>query len=141
MASNTIDFHTKLLTDEEEAPAPTQTVEDDNADPQDADPHPPPHPPNVGPAPPEVSLAGIRKTYHPNASTGIPGGNNLLQQMATGMDADNIYHPFWSEEDWEMGKWLTDSGLPQLTIDKFLKLKRVSIMIIFTILYIDNSYR
>ena len=89
-----------------------------------------------GPAPPHVSLSGLRKEFHHFISTGVLGGKNLLQQIVEPEDDEdkphaqarrvNVYHPFHSKEDWDLAKWLTDTGLPQASIDKFLKLERVS---------------
>lgn len=39
----------------------------------------PAHPSSVTTIPPQVSLQGLTKTYHPNPSIGITGGRNLPQ--------------------------------------------------------------
>jgi hypothetical protein len=36
------------------------------------------------------------------------------------------WHPFESEEEWELGRWLMTSGISQKKIDSFLKLHKVS---------------
>lgn len=39
----------------------------------------------------------------------------------------NLYYPFASREDWEMGLWLTRSGLSMAAIDSLLSLELVSL--------------
>lgn len=120
---------------DEELPALHPFEQAGGDDQQDSEPLPPAAAPTVDDTPPQVSLAGLTKTYHHFTSLGAPGGRNLLQQMEDGggpMDEDaaarriNIYHPFSSKEDWELGSWLAGSGMPQTAIDAFLKLGRVS---------------
>lgn len=38
----------------------------------------------------------------------------------------NLYYPFASRDDWEIGSWLLQSGLSMKAIDKFLSLRLVS---------------
>src|SRR6202041_3185893 len=81
-------------------------------------------------APPNVSLAGLDKTFHPNLSKYKTGGTNLLQQMdqdqyAT-FQAANIHYLFASEMEWKLANWLTSSGLPQSQINNFIKQDYVS---------------
>ena len=37
----------------------------------------------------------------------------------------NLYYPFASRQDWELGSWLLRSGLSLVAIDKFLSLELV----------------
>jgi hypothetical protein len=39
---------------------------------------------------------------------------------------ENLYYPFASKQDWEMGAWLLRSGLSMPAIDQFLRLQLVS---------------
>jgi hypothetical protein len=86
--------------------------------------------PTTTEAPPSVSLAGLRKEYHPNRSayaTGA-GGKNMLQQMdddkfaAARHESGNIHYPFTSQEEWCLAYWLTHASLPQSEINSFLRL-------------------
>lgn len=107
----------------------------EGADGDELDPLPPPPAPLDITPPPLTSIAGLTKIYHPNASVGISGGLNLLEQVHAGKGPNdehakarlsNPYYPFSSRRDWELAKWLTDSSLTQAEIDTFLKLDRVS---------------
>lgn len=111
----------------------SQGAHDDSNDPLPA----PPAPLDINP-PPVTSFAGLRKTYHPNMSVGLPGGHNLLQQIQAGNGPDdefararlqNIFYPFSSRRDWQLAKWLVDSSLTQSETDAFLKLDRVCIIL------------
>lgn len=83
--------------------------------------------------PPQVSLNGLRKFLHPNVSIahGPPKLNNLQQidyfdeHAALRQSTDNIFYPFSSSRDWQLGRWLTESSLSQNQINNFLKLDRV----------------
>lgn len=135
---------------DEELPAldPLDQVGGDSL--EDLDPLPSAAPPTDNAAPPQISLAGLTKTYHHFPSIGAPGGLNLLQQIerghgATDKDAnarrENVYHPFCSKEDWELARWLADSGMPQTQINAFLKLQRVSTLILIKSLYANSTGR
>jgi len=91
--------------------------------------------PTAAEAPPTISLAGLRKEYHPNRSayaTGT-GGKNMLQQMdddeftAARHESGNIHYPFASQEEWRLAYWLTHASLPQSEINSFLRLDWVCI--------------
>lgn len=134
---------------DEEFPAlhPFNQADDDNL--QDL-PLPTAAAPTADDAPPLVSLAGLTKTYHHFSSIGAPGGYNLLQQIEYGggptdVNASsrriNIYHPFSSKEDWQLARWLSDSGMPQTAIDAFLKLDRVSTSMPTHSFYTNHSGR
>ncbi|KZP33945.1 hypothetical protein FIBSPDRAFT_698382, partial [Athelia psychrophila] len=43
----------------------------------------------------------------------------------TGQRANNVYYPFCTKGDWEMGSWLLQSGLSMCAINDFLKLEKV----------------
>lgn len=106
----------------------------EGADGDELDPLPPPPAPLDITPPPLTSMAGLKKIYHPNASVGISGGLNLLEQVHAGKGPNdehakarlsNPYYPFSSGRDWQLAKWLTDSALTQAEVDAFLKLDRV----------------
>jgi hypothetical protein len=81
---------------------------------------------------PHVSLAGLRKVYHPSPPRPFAGGQNLLQRI----DADDIYaddrnmssvhYPFASRAEWQLANWLAGASLSQSEINSFLKLDYVS---------------
>lgn len=49
---------------------------------------------------------------------------------AAGSKSDSApWDPYTSYEEWQLAQWLTQSGLPQGEIDKFLKLSWVSVMV------------
>ena len=109
-------------------------------------PEPPPfEPPAINEAPPNVSLAGLDKTFHPNLSKYKAGGANLLQQMDQDQYARfreaNIHYPFASEMEWKLAKWLTSSGLPQSQINNFIKLDYVSHTSFYEHVTLLTSYR
>lgn len=88
-------------------------------------------PPTTTNAPPHVSLAGLRKIYHPNPSSIFAPGKNLLQQMdddalAHIREEYDVHYPFSCRADWQLAKWLTNSSLPRSEIDTFLRLDYVS---------------
>lgn len=92
-------------------------------------------PPTTADAPPQVSLAGLKKMFHPNHSSVLSAGKNLLQQMDDDEYAPirnskqyDVHYPFVSRADWQLAKWLTNSSLPQSEIDAFLRLEYVSIL-------------
>jgi hypothetical protein len=38
----------------------------------------------------------------------------------------NIYHPFTNQQEWELGKWMHESGISMSKMDEFFKLQYVS---------------
>jgi hypothetical protein len=90
--------------------------------------------PTATEVPPSVSLAGLRKEYHPNRSAYAlgTGGQNLLQRMdndeysGVRHESGNFYYPFASEDEWRLAHWLTCSPLPQSEVNTFLHLNWVS---------------
>lgn len=108
---------------------------------------PPPHPPTSSTIPSSISTAGLTRVYDSNPSESFPGlgGKNLFQQIEEGSGPDDpavkarkmglTFYPFSSKRDWQLGSYLTTSGLSQSEIDKFLKLDRVSSFIICIISY------
>jgi hypothetical protein len=40
--------------------------------------------------------------------------------------SDNIYHPFANQQEWELGKWMHESGMSMSKMDEFFKLQYVS---------------
>ena len=91
-------------------------------------------PPNLQDNVSRPSLAGLRKQYHPVRSSSGPGGMNLLQQIDQNEHPDSIaarnlydvHYPFASRADWQLGKWLASSPLPQAQITSFLRSEYVS---------------
>lgn len=75
-------------------------------------------------------MDGLSKQEHPKPLDRVPGGANLLQQIRNDRHAvhrrENLYYPFRSRGDWQLGQWLTNSKLTQAQIDSFLKLEEVS---------------
>lgn len=78
---------------------------------------------------PQITDAGLRKINHPNQPHGFNGGQNLLQAMDNDMYSnlrrENGYYPFRSMEEWQLARWISESRLTQVQIDKFLKLEEV----------------
>jgi len=111
---------------------------------QDADneelgplPEPPsnPLPALDGDMPPNTSLAGLRKEYHPSRSRPVRVGRNLLQLIderddyRTERAAFDVHYPFAGHAEWQLANWLSSAPIPQSAINSFLKLDYVSIPI------------
>lgn len=76
------------------------------------------------------SDAPIRSIHaFPHASQNFRGGNTFLGNFDADINApqrrDNVYYPFADAKDWEMGQWLTLSGLSMLEVDRFLSIRLV----------------
>lgn len=110
-------------------------------DPDDLPPLPDTILPTVTDAAPSVSLAGLRKVYHPKRSAHDSQGKNMLQQMDEDKYANirqesrNVHFPFASRSEWQLANWLTRSSLPQTEIDSFLHLNWVCDTLIMFHLY------
>lgn len=80
--------------------------------------------------PPDSSLGGLSKQYHPKMLFRSAGGENLLQRIRRDpygqYRQDNIYYPFASRGEWQLAQWLINSSLTQAQTDSFLKLEEVS---------------
>ena len=90
-------------------------------------------PPTAADVPPDVSLVGLEKHYHPNRSGSLAVGQNWLQLMDQDRYAQfrqdfDVHYSFASEDEWKLAHWLTSSGLPQSQINNFLKLDHLSNM-------------
>lgn len=73
------------------------------------------------------------KEFHPTAADTYGVGKTVLDEIHESdqfakQRGENVYFPFASKEDWEMGAWLIQSGLSMAEIDKFLKLSIVSLV-------------
>lgn len=80
---------------------------------------------DVGAVGPGVSDA----EYFPHATHVYDGGLTFMDQFDTdpfsAQRKMNLYYPFASRQDWELGSWLLRSGLSLVAIDKFLSLELV----------------
>lgn len=69
--------------------------------------------------------------FYPGASEAFPGGKKFMDDFFSykyaSLRGDNLFYPFASQEDWQLGSWLLRSGLSMAEIDNFLKLDLVSI--------------
>ena len=70
--------------------------------------------------------------YYPGASTTYGTGATFMTEFFSDKYADlrreNLFYPFASQEDWQLGSWLLRSGLSMAAIDSFLSLDLVSIL-------------
>ncbi|KAG1832346.1 hypothetical protein F4604DRAFT_1606038 [Suillus subluteus] len=78
--------------------------------------------PSAGPRP------GTMREYHPNVPITHPGGENLLQKMDRDVHAairhsENLYYPFASKAEFDLGYWLSEGALSQKEVDMFLHLE------------------
>ena len=68
--------------------------------------------------------------YYPGASSTYGQGTTFMSEFFTDKYAhlrhENIFYPFASQEDWQLGSWLLRSGLSMAAIDSFLSLELVS---------------
>jgi hypothetical protein len=81
--------------------------------------------PSAGPRP------GTLRDYHPNVPIAHPGGENHLQKMDRDVHAairhtENLYYPFASKAEFDLGYWLSEAALSQKEVDGFLHLEHVS---------------
>jgi hypothetical protein len=70
------------------------------------------------------------RNFHPEAARVYGTGHTFMNVFDADKYADkrkeNLYYPFASKQDWEMGAWLLRSGLSMPAIDQFLRLQLVS---------------
>ena len=70
-------------------------------------------------------FSGAAKTYS--------GGSTFLQKFNTdefsNYRSSNIYYPFASRGDWQLGSWLLRSGLSMSVMDAFLSLDLVCLLL------------
>lgn len=70
---------------------------------------------------------------HPTAGKTYGKGRTFMQEIDEDVTSpesqSNIYHPFASRQDFEMGAWLSQSNVSMSQIDDFLKLPYVSIIL------------
>lgn len=74
--------------------------------------------------------------YHPRTSPAFPGGKTFMDHFFADQYAslrrENVFYPFASQEDWQIGSWLLRSGLSMAAIDTFLSLNLASFHSIYT---------
>lgn len=67
---------------------------------------------------------------YPGASATFAGGKTFMEAFFSdrygSFRRDNLFYPFASREDWQLGSWLIRSGLSMAETDNFLKLDLVS---------------
>ncbi|KAG1883457.1 hypothetical protein F4604DRAFT_1677774 [Suillus subluteus] len=78
--------------------------------------------PSAGPRP------STWRDYHPNEPITHPGGENHLQKMDHNVHAavrhtENLYYPFASKTEFNLGYWLSEGALLQKEVDVFLHLE------------------
>lgn len=87
--------------------------------------HPPPPHSNSNPDFP------TNVEYHPCVPQVFPGGKTFMSEFFSdqygSLRQENLYYPFASREEWQLGSWLLRSGLSMAMIDSFLSLDLVSI--------------
>lgn len=96
--------------------------------------------PSAGPRP------GTLRNYHPNVPIAHPGGENHLQKMDRDVHAairhtENLYYPFASKAEFDLGYWLSEAALSQKEVDGFLHLEHVSCPMAVHAVYLNNRYR
>ena len=68
--------------------------------------------------------------YYPGVSSTYGQGTTFISEFFNDKYAHlrhkNIFYPFASQEDWQLGLWLLRSGLSMAAIDSFLSLELVS---------------
>jgi hypothetical protein len=78
--------------------------------------------------PPLNSPASVTECF-PGAAQTYGVGQTFMEQFDSDVHADrrkaNIYYPFASKFDWEIGSWLLRSGLSMALMDEFLTLESV----------------
>ena len=74
--------------------------------------------------------------FFPGAAQTYAGGSTFLDRFDTdefsSYRSSNIYYPFASRGDWQLGSWLLRSGLSMGAIDTFLNLDLVCPLIVQT---------
>ena len=73
--------------------------------------------------------SGVNAEYFLHAARVYDGGLTFMDQFDTdpfsARRTTNLYYPFASRQDWELGSWLLRSGLSLVAIDKFFSLELV----------------
>jgi len=68
--------------------------------------------------------------YYPGVLSTYGQGTTFMSNFFTNKYAylqhENIFYPFASQEDWQLGSWLLRSGLSMAAINSFLSLELVS---------------
>ena len=72
------------------------------------------------------------RDFYPEAAHVYGKGHTFMDvydaDKYTDKRKENLYYPFASKQDWEMGSWLLQSGLSMAAIDQFLHLQLVSLI-------------
>ncbi|KIM52859.1 hypothetical protein SCLCIDRAFT_140156 [Scleroderma citrinum Foug A] len=73
--------------------------------------------------------SGVDAEYFLHAACVYDGGLTFMDQFDTDLFSalrrSNLFYPFASQHDWELGSWLLRSGLSLVAIDKFLSLELI----------------
>jgi len=81
--------------------------------------------------------AGPFVDYYPDAANVHGRGSTFMDLFDSDVYAmereTNLYYPFASKQDWEVGSWLLRSGLSMAKIDQFLSLELVNLSILIPI--------
>lgn len=84
---------------------------------------------------PEEPYQGAVEQFPGAASIFLRQPNSFLERFDRDRFSQerrsNLYYPFASRADWEMGLWLTRSGLSMAAIDSLLSLELVSLYLSF----------
>ena len=77
----------------------------------------------------EHTTTGLYIEYHPNAGQPLGRGFTFMDQFDSDRFSDlrteNLYYPFSSRLDWEVGAWLLRSGLSMSAVNDFMNLEIV----------------
>ena len=131
---NFLKLHLITLLDNIPSLIPLQDADNEESGPL---PEPPSNPPPTldGSMPPNTSLAGLCKEYHPSRSRPVRVGRNLLQLIderdtyRAERAAFDVHYPFAGRAEWQLADWLSSAPIPQSAINSFLKLDYVRIPI------------
>lgn len=76
----------------------------------------------------------LHRDFFPRAGQTYGDGQTFMDlfntDCYTGQRANNVYYPFCTKGDWEMGSWLLQSGLSMCAINDFLKLEKVQVLFV-----------
>lgn len=74
----------------------------------------------------------FKETYSGLAGATLGRGQTFMDWFNTDQFSEarveNLYYPFVSRQDWEVGSWLLRSGLSMAAIDEFLSLEIVRLI-------------
>jgi hypothetical protein len=90
-------------------------------------------------SPPDTSAPTTE--YYPRAAHIYGPGISFMDWFSADEHADNIYYPFASRDEWEIGSFLLRSDMSMTLIDEFLKLSMVSLTHCSIILSLKDMIR